>query len=255
MAPSAAPSVVRWRRRLTPALGNPDTTIAHKGECRMTLDATRLQFVTIPKGSYQLGWRFSADLPGECFHGLEEYMFKGYFDSHFSHARTIRLEAFEIATTTIPVDEILGNPPYALDDNSIEQLCHLLDEALKPSGFRLPTEDEMEAAAGGSLFSWGMEVPEGEPYEKETSFTLHKEPNSFGLILNSDPYMCEVCRHALKYGDGGCSICGGDPWPAGWLALSPSHHLLTPDIQECFYEFLETTFVRPVRLPEGARQR
>jgi hypothetical protein len=52
----------------------------------------------------------------------------------------------------------------------------------------------------------------------------------------------------MKLGDGGEAICGGYPWPAAWLALAPSFRMLDDDVAPAFHEFLEGTYIRPVRL-------
>lgn len=200
----------------------------------MSTAIEQLRFVTIPSGAYELGWRFTPDLPPDVANMLENAV--GGFSEH----RRIVLPAFEIATTTIRVDELLGDP-YELAADSIESLCDLIDEVLAPYGLRLPTEDELEAAAGGSLFPWGLEVPAGIPQGAETSL------NSFGLALDANPYDVEISRNALKFGDGGIAICGGEPWPMAWLTLSPSHRLLSSHIQDFFHETLETAFVRAVK--------
>jgi hypothetical protein len=159
----------------------------------------------------------------------------------------VTLPEFEIATTVVPLCDLLGDP-YELELATIEDLCDLLDKVLRPGGLRIATEDELEAAAGGSLFPWGQEVPDGIPYGAQTSFVRHRQPNAFGLTLNNNPYKVEVCRTVLKFGDGGCAICGAEPWPIAWLTLSPSYRLTTDDIAEFFPETLEEAYVRPVKL-------
>lgn len=206
-----------------------------------------MRFVPVAANTYELGWRFTSALPDAALESLSSVVGLQELFARFSPRRTVALAAFEIATTSIPFQDLIGDP-YELEEiASIEALCSLIDEKLAPANLRLPTEDELEAAAGGSLFAWGTELPEGIPYGNETSFTRHKEPNALGLTLNSDPYQLEICRHALKLGDGGSAICGGDPWPMAWLSLSPCFRLSDDDVAECFVETLEATRIRPVR--------
>jgi hypothetical protein len=134
-----------------------------------------------------------------------------------------------------------------LEVATLQTLCDLVEERLARDKLRLPTENELEAAAGGTLFPWGDQIPDGIPHERDTAFLEHKKPNAFGLHLLADPYKVELCRTALKFGDGGVAICGAEPWPIAWLALSPSFRLTDPDISHCFPETLEECYVRPVR--------
>ncbi len=206
-----------------------------------------LDFVTIPRDTYQLGWHFTESLPDTVVKALSSFVSMDQLMARFSPDRRVALAAFEIATTSVPFQDLIGDPYELADVTTIEALCAAVDARLAADNLRLPTEDELEAAAGGALFAWGMTVPDGIPYGSETSFARHKQPNAFGLRLNGDPYQVEICRHALKFGDGGGSICGGDPWPMAWLPLSPSFRLRNDDIAECFPETLETAHIRPVR--------
>ncbi len=197
-----------------------------------------LRYVTIPSGMYELGWRFTESMPAEALVEL----------SRFAPHRTVVLSAFSIAATTVSFESVMGDP-YELDElTSLNALCERIDAHLAKNGLRLPTEDELEAAAGGSLFPWGMEIPDGIPYGERTSFTKHQRLNDFGLALNADPYQVEIVRTALKLGDGGATICGSDPWPLAWLTLSPSYRLLEDMYEDCFTETLECARIRPVRI-------
>ena len=206
-----------------------------------------MKFITIPSGTYELGWRFTSSLPSAAVAGLSSLLSLEELTAWLSPHRKAALAAFEIASTPVAFQEVLGDP-YELDGlSTIEALCDLVDTRLASDNLRLPTEDELEAAAGGALFTWGMELPDGIPYGTETSFVRHKEPNALGLVFTGDPYQQEICRHALKFGDGGRSICGGDPWPMAWLSLSPSFRFGNRDVAECLPETLETAYIRPVR--------
>ena len=124
-----------------------------------------------------------------------------------------------------------------------------LRESLVP--FRLPTNDEWEHLCGGgalTLFRWGDHAPNdayptdicaeearwrrdwalsgGELPRPETpfemGFTLHREPNAYGVVVSGDPYHAEVIATPdyVRGGDGGCTICGGAGFWLGWLTLA-----------------------------------
>jgi hypothetical protein len=213
-----------------------------------------LEFITIPSGAYQLGWRFADRLTAAMVAEINDFYPFDLFLQNFSPPRDIHLPTFAIAKTTISIEDLLGSA-YKLENiATIEELCNAIDALLAPVGMRLPTEDELEAACGGGLFAWGMEIPDGIPYNDLTTFTQHQEPNQSGLLLNSDPYESEIVRNVLKLGDGGVSICGGYPRPIAWLSLSPSWFLDDEYLEGCFPEFMECTSVRPVIISPAAGQ-
>ena len=208
-----------------------------------------MEFVSIPGGNYELGWRFDASLPQDVKQALQSFMPMDELLTRFSPARTVTLPSFEIATTALDAEDLLGE----LDDDDFGELldladvCNKLDELLEPRGLRVPSEDELEAACGGRLFTWGDEWPGGIPYGDKTDFGKHREPTALGLFVDGDTYVCEVARLAMKLGDGGEAVCGGYPWPVPWLALSPSHRLAGDAVDDLLFEFLEGARVRPVK--------
>jgi hypothetical protein len=203
-----------------------------------------MDFASIPGGTYELGWRFT--LPDRVRELADKDAVDGYI-ARCSVARKVDLAPFEIARQPIRYADLIGDPYDWGRGATLESLCDVVDRRLASDGLRLPSEDELEAAAGGALFPWGMLLPDGIPYGAEAAFVGHKEPSSFGLQLLGDPYKVELSRTALKFGDGGAAICGGDPWPLAWLALSPSFRLTDREIVDCFPETLEECYVRPVR--------
>ena len=209
-----------------------------------------MSFIRIPGGRHAIGWRFDELLSAEVNAGLESFVPRTEFLVRFSEAREVELPAFEIAAQTREAEALLGD----LDDerleelSTLEDLCNALDDALRPEGLRLPTEDELEAAFGGRLFPWGTEVPDGDPWPNKTAFTGHQMPIESGLHPNPNPYQVEITRHAFKLGDGGEALCGAYPWPVAWMALSPSYRLAGDDVEDLLFEFLEEARVRPVRL-------
>lgn len=208
-----------------------------------------MDFVRIETGGHELGWRFSARLPAEVRAAIEQFTPMNDFLTRFSEPRRVRLAAFEIASApTLSVEELLGDV-YALDGiDTLSDACDACDAALLERGLRLPTEDELEAAFGGQLFPWGDTVPDGVPYGKETSFTMHGERTAHGLALLGDTYQVELTRTALKLGDGGEAVCGAYPWPIAWFSFCPAFRLAGDDVDDLLIESLETTHIRPVRL-------
>jgi hypothetical protein len=204
-----------------------------------------MDFVAIPGGTFDLGWRFA--LPKQIRDNTDTASAVESYIAMCSEARKVTLPPFQIARHPLPISELIGDPYRLVGVATLKTLCDLVDERLASDALRLPTEDELEFAAGGTLFPWGDLIPDGIPYGNETSFLEHKKPNAFGLLLLGDPYKVELCRNALKFGDGGVAICGGDSWPLAWLALSPSFRLTDREISECFPETLEQCYVRPVR--------
>jgi hypothetical protein len=205
--------------------------------------------IAVPAGTYDLGWRYTDRLPQRVADSLREIGMLAAEMPWFSPMRRVTLPAFEVAREAIPIGDLIGDA-YDLDPavNTLQALCDLVDARLARDGRRLPTEDELEAACGGELFAWGMTVPDGLPMPGETSFDGHTKPNARGLKLNGNPYRVELVRHALKLGDGGRSICGGEAWPLAWFALAPCFRLRDEDMADCFVETLEEAYVRPVRV-------
>ena len=94
--------------------------------------------------------------------------------------------------------------------------------------FRLVSSDEWEyvcAAGTRTLFRWGDELPPASCTwpGAEKSWTLHRQPNAFGLLMISDTYKYEQCRGGrIRGGDGGCTVCGSYSDVTNWLPLASS---------------------------------
>lgn len=209
-----------------------------------------LRFVDVPAGSHALGFRWRDTLPDDARRGLEAFLPWDELMTRFSPARTVELPAFSIATTTVSAEALLAHLDDDDDDHllSLDDLCAALDHSLAAHQLRLPSEDELEAACGGTLFPWGDQVPDGIPWGDETTFTGHRSTNTLGLQLNDNPYRVEIARAAFKLGDGGEAVCGDYPWPVGWLSFCPSYRLVGDSVEDLLSEFLEEARVRPVRL-------
>lgn len=209
---------------------------------------TAFEFIEVNAEKVELGWRYDRLLPAEAMEVMSEFWpAEEDLAMFFSPQRTVSLAPFKIATRAVPweklfdCDEILGCSSY-------REACQLIEAKLAKHGWRLPTEDEFEAAAGGELFAWGKEIPEGIPYGKRTSFSKHQVPTANGLFLNDNPYQVELVSTVFKMGDGGVSICGGYAWPIAWLTLAPSYRVPEEMIDGCWPEYLEEALVRPVLL-------
>lgn len=216
----------------------------------MSLPTHQPQFVKFKQSTNVLGWRFDGVIDHIVIETLEKFTNGGDFRQlYFSPQRTSCVPEFSIATTTLRWENICDWEDEVLDEiNTLEQFCKRLDDELESFGWRLPSEDELEVACGGELFPWGNEIPDGIPYRDLTSFSGHKMPNEYGLILNSNSYLVEIVRNQLKLGDGGESVCGAYPWPIPWLSFSPAYRVLPTVIEECLFEMLEDARIRPVLL-------
>jgi len=204
----------------------------------------KMKFVNFDSSECELGWRFNDTLKANELDEIKAF-YRDCFNDFFSPIRTVKVRSFSIAKTTFSWENLFDWEDEELDEvETIEDFCLKINQGLKQYNWRLPTEDEFELACGGHLFSWGNSIPDGIPYGKKTSFSKYKEPNSFGLILNSDTYKSELVDGFLKLGDGGEAVCGGYEWPISWLSLSPSYRYTR--IEECFFECLEDAQIRPV---------
>jgi len=125
---------------------------------------------------------------------------------------------------------------------------------LQQTGFRFPTPDEWEYLCGcgePTLFRWGDHAPvDRYPTDLNTAeaeyrrrwalsagrlappeggfvrdWDLHIKPNSFGILIASNPYQYELMSEIgiTRGGDGGCTICGGMGFFVGWLALATAY--------------------------------
>ena len=207
-----------------------------------------VEFIEMTPGTVELGWRFDGVLPKEAMTSMSEFAFGQDFRTlFFSPRRTVSVAPFRIATVAVPWDTLFTCDDFGEFAN-LEEACRRFQAELAKHGWRLPTEDEFEAAAGGELFAWGNEIPDGIPYGKLTTFTKHKEKTLRGLRLNDNPYNVELVSTAFKMGDGGVSICGGNDWPIAWLALSPTYRAPEEMVDTAFPEYLKSALLRPVLL-------
>ena len=124
-------------------------------------------------------------------------------------------------------------------ERSTSQTQSELAEEFRIAGFRLPASDEWEYICGcgeQTLFRWGDHVPcdrhpisGGKLEPPAEGFTrdwdLHVKPNRLGISIASNPYHFELVAETgiTRGGDGGCAICGGYGFFAGWLPLATAY--------------------------------
>lgn len=204
-----------------------------------------MDLVSIPGGTYELGWRHRPE--DAALSALEEFVSLAELEVRHSPPRTVHLSAFEITASCVKLADLTEARPDLFEDaSSLSDYCDATDVALKDWGFRLPTEDEFEAAFGPSSFPWGDAIPGGIPYSNQTQFRGHFLPSARGLIYNPSTYVGELVRAALKLGDGGEAVCGAYPWPMAWLSFCPAYRI-GGDV-DFLHEYLEGAEVRRVKL-------
>ena len=207
-----------------------------------------LSFIDVPRCDASLGWRFDSVLSQEAADSLTAHL--GDYDFRhelFSPSRKVAIEPFSISAEPILWTELCKDHEKVEAADSLRAICSQLNAQLEPQGLRLPTEDELEIAIGGSLFAWGDTIPDGIPYSDYTEFEGHKQPNPRGILFNADTYSTELVDGYLKMGDGGVTVCGGEPWPMAWLSLSPAFRVPSEMYESCLPEYLETALIHPVR--------
>lgn len=208
-----------------------------------------MSYITITAQTHNLGWSHTDLVTPKAFASIDSHIGYDAFLSRFSSQRKVFLESFSVSKDCIRVADLYDFDEDLFDGvSSLSEACDAVDCILALRGQRVATEDELEAAMGAGLFPWGDELPDGVPYGKLTEFKGHLRPSRSGLNYNASTYAVEITRTALKLGDGGAAVCGGDPWPIAWMSLCPSFRLLDKDIDGCLAEFLEDAEVRPVKL-------
>jgi hypothetical protein len=209
---------------------------------------TTLAFIDLSPEIVVLGWRFDDVIPEDVVRAIEAYLGPDFRSALFSPQRTQAIKPFSLAVEAVHWAELVDNVPFVEEASSLNEICSRINAELQSKGLRLPTEDEFEAAIGGSLFAWGDFIPEGIPYRGRNTVTMHQQLTATGLRFNHDTYSNELVDGYFKMGDGGVSLCGGEPWPMPWLCLSPSFRVPLEMCLDCLPEFLETTVLRPVRI-------
>jgi len=223
--------------------------------------ASKSAFALIPAGAVTLGWdRAPLDLSAETQEALvtafEEAWGGGesledVIDDVITPSRTVTLTPFLLEVSPKPATDYLAEDIYDYeepegDDGPDDIYRAEIARVLATDGFRLPTSDEWEhacRAGSSSFFRWGSEWPPGDPLA--TDFESYKQANGFGLRFTSSPYQVECVEgDCFRDGDGGSSVCGGDPEPYVWHTLASAYAYPMERAEECLPETYEEAQVR-----------
>ncbi len=207
------------------------------------------EWVELPGGTYNLGWRFTEFLPSDVRDAAQQQWGTEAFERRFSPLRSVELASIRIARAPTKLAELLDVYEMPDEVETIAQVCALIDEELATAAMRLPTEDEFEAACGPGMLFLGDKIPDGSPYSNRHPVQEFEGP----LTFLTDSYTPELVRNVLKMGDGGQVVCGAQDDALAWLTLATSLREFAssegnPADADLLYETLEETYVRPVAL-------
>ena len=112
---------------------------------------TVFEFIEMTPATLELGWRFDGVLPTQAAAAMSEFAFGHDFRTlFFSPRRTVSVAPFKIATMAVPWDTLLDCDD-CMDVANLQEACGRINSQFAKLGWRLPTEDEFEIAAGGEL--------------------------------------------------------------------------------------------------------
>ncbi|MFC7533838.1 hypothetical protein [Actinoplanes sp. GCM10030250] len=210
-------------------------------------DRDGIRFALVPGGTARAGYdasrfvptdRQAADFAKAAAEWGIDVPLGEYVDRVTSPAREVVLPALLVAVRAEPAESLVS-------DDSGDDYDWMV-AGLASRGLRPPAPDEWEYACGAgatTLFRWGDDYPEGEPYG---DVPLLKAPNLFGLVIGDDPYNSEFTTdpEVLCGGDGGSALCGGSGDFLSWLSLATAFR--EPELAETVAEG-ELTVETPVR--------
>ncbi|GAB3976117.1 hypothetical protein V1634_17430 [Plantactinospora veratri] len=221
-------------------------------------DRDGIRYALVPGGTVQLGHdaerlRPTARQLADFAEAADEYGLTGPLQSFVAEStsppRRVSVPARLVAVRSVETGTLLAVDDEADPDDGEGEYDHAwLMAGLARRGLRPPTPDEWEYACGAgaaTLFRWGDEYPEGEPYGE---VPLIQEPNLFGLVIGDDPYRSEFTTEpaVLCGGDGGSALCGGYGSFLSWLTLATAYR--EAELAEVVYDggLTDETPVRPV---------
>jgi hypothetical protein len=184
-------------------------------------DRDGLRYALVPGGTVRVGYEAGRFVPSarqvaDFAEAAAAWDLAGTIETYVagvtSPARTATLPARLVAVGSAEAYHLLE-----VDEDHASIVA-----ALDARGLRLPTPDEWEYCCGagvGTLFRWGDDYPEGEPYG---DVPLIQAPNFFGLVIGDDPYQAEFTaeRDVFCGGDGGSALCGGSGPFLSWITVA-----------------------------------
>lgn len=185
-------------------------------------------FVLLPGGEVKIGfdreraWQPNPEEAESWRYTAEDYDLTSSLVEHI-HAVTLAPRQVTLAPLLVEVSPGTYKSHVGTGNHAV------LVAALAEAGFRLLTPDEWEYACGGgadSLFRWGDHAPcDHYPSDPHPDWDRHQQRNAFGLHIAEDPYKNELTSDGslTRGGDGGCAICGGIGFFAGWLTLATAY--------------------------------
>ncbi|AGL18615.1 hypothetical protein [Actinoplanes sp. N902-109] len=210
-----------------------------------------IRYALVPGGTVELGYDPARFVPTsgqrrDFAEAVAEYSvpepIHRFLAEQMSPTRRATLPARLVAVRSVAADSLLTAEHDGTDDHESVMA------RLEWRGLRPPTPDEWEYDCGAgatTLFRWGDEYPDGEPYG---DVPLIQDPTFFGLVIGDDPYRAEFTTDpaVLCGGDGGSALCGGAGGFLSWITLATAYR--DPTLAETVYEggLVGETPVRPV---------
>src|SRR5215831_19448543 len=98
-----------------------------------------MDFVAIPGGTFDLGWRFT--LPNHVRDDPDTASAVDSYIAMCSEARKVKLPTFQVARHPLRISDLIGDPYRLVGVATLKVLCDIVEERLALDELRLPTED------------------------------------------------------------------------------------------------------------------